>query len=333
MNYRLLLPLLLLGSTLSSHAEERWFEVELLLFQRNVDLQDISETLATDNIEIDSTKSISLIKKPVNTECAAEMPCPDEFNPVLISSTLFDSQLNHFQRVENDQLQLSEQREKLSQHAAFTPLLHVAWQMPIESRRRAKPLYLFAGKNLAFSSQAAGTAASSALNTDNRAPDNSLDSVGKDLSSIKIGTIDATANAPFLSDEWAIEGNLKIYLDHYLFIDSQLVIRQEITENKEDIATSLVQNIEVLSSENDVQVIKQTQMQAPVAALQKTLIKKVLFDQSRRLRSDEIHYFDHPLMGMIVQIRKITQEKQDEMAAKQSSSEVSQEADVQQKKI
>ena len=29
--------------------------------------------------------------------------------------------------------------------------------------------------------------------------------------------------------------------------------------------------------------------------------------QNRRVRSDEIHYFDHPKMGMILQIRKMEQ--------------------------
>ena len=52
----------------------------------------------------------------------------------------------------------------------------------------------------------------------------------------------------------------------------------------------------------------------------KTVITESLFDQNRRLRSGEIHYFDHPLMGMIVQIRKIPK---NELAALKSMKVIS----------
>ena len=32
-------------------------------------------------------------------------------------------------------------------------------------------------------------------------------------------------------------------------------------------------------------------------------LKRYLMDQFKRVRSEEIHYLDHPLMGMIIQIR------------------------------
>ena len=33
-------------------------------------------------------------------------------------------------------------------------------------------------------------------------------------------------------------------------------------------------------------------------------VKSIRFQQNKRVRSNEIHYFDHPYMGMIVQIRR-----------------------------
>ncbi|MCW8994410.1 MAG: peptidoglycan binding protein CsiV, partial [Psychromonas sp.] len=66
MNYRLLLPLILLCSTCSASAQERWFEVELLLFKRNVDINHISEDLAVKDVKIDTSKSIPLLKTAAN---------------------------------------------------------------------------------------------------------------------------------------------------------------------------------------------------------------------------------------------------------------------------
>ena len=34
-------------------------------------------------------------------------------------------------------------------------------------------------------------------------------------------------------------------------------------------------------------------------------LEETYFDQTSRLESGEIHYLDHPVMGMIVQIRKM----------------------------
>ena len=272
LNYRLLLPLILLCTTSAISAEERWFEIELLLFQRNMDIKAVKEDLIIKNSMIDSSSSTRLLKTEVNNLCVEGSPCLHKKIPVLIDNTQFDAQANGFQRLDNEQLQLTPQREKLKKHASFEPLLHLAWRMPVKNRNSAKAIHLFAGENYA----------------------------------------DKIAQSA--SDKWAIDGNFKIYLDRYLFIDSQLLVRQETTQ---DIISAAVkpqeQEFEVLDSENDVQVIKQNENLEPAEVKQKTVINEVLFDQNRRLRSGEIHYFDHPLMGMIVQIRKIPAQELVEM--------------------
>lgn len=295
MNYRLLLPFLLLCSAFPVQAQERWFEVELLLFQRNVDIEDIKEDLAAENISVETANSISLFKTQANNLCIAGEPCLHESNPVLINRALFDSQGNAFQLLDASHLQLTPQREKLARHAAFTPVLHLAWRMPVASKRNSPPLHIFAGKNLAFNLPQARSA-------NNKTPESGSIKGNQREQDLISNMINEPAPMP-LSDKWAIDGNLKIYLDHYLFIDSQLVIRQEVMQEVMPLQT--VQEQEIVNSENDVQVIKQIETQSAAGRKQETVIKEILFDQNRRLRSEEIHYFDHPLMGMIVQIRKI----------------------------
>ena len=256
LNYRLLLPLILLCTSFSSSAEERWFEVELLLFQRNTAIKAVKEDLAIKDIIIDTNTSIPLMKAEEDGLCAEGLSCLHKKMPLLIDDSQFASQANGFQRLSNEQLQLTAQRNKLQRHAAFKPLLHLAWRMPVKSRNSAQAIHLFAGENYA----------------------------GK----------------------WAIDGNFKIYLDRYLFIDSQLLIRQQTTSL---VSKPQEQEFEVVNTENDVQVIKQTEsFVEPLEVHKKTVINEALFDQNHRLRSEEIHYFDHPLMGMIVQIRKIPEQ-------------------------
>jgi hypothetical protein len=36
-------------------------------------------------------------------------------------------------------------------------------------------------------------------------------------------------------------------------------------------------------------------------------LKSYRLDQKRRMRSTETHYLDHPLLGMIIQVRRVNQ--------------------------
>lgn len=85
---------------------------------------------------------------------------------------------------------------------------------------------------------------------------------------------------------------------------SQLIVRREDThtpqENKNNIEVSKHEDARDFANHirntNDSDV--NNKQQTPI-------IKTMLFDQKQQLRSEKIYYFDHPLMGMIIQIRKI----------------------------
>lgn len=307
MIYKYLLPFILIFTSLNISAEQRWFEVELLLFQRNVNINDVKEALATDNLAIDSSESIELIKTKNNPDCVKNAPCLHKENPSLIEAYQFASLENDFIRLDNKQLQLNELHQKLDNHRSFKPVLHLAWRMPIESGRTAKPIHLFAGKNFAFDLQKEQQKQSATLQAeDSSIEEKSLLIDNNSESQLVENMITTEPVAELLTDKWAIDGNFKIYLDHYLFIDSQLIIRQQVTETVQQQVNS---KFEVVNSENDVEVINQKVDETAVEVIQETVLKEVLFDQNRRLRSEEIHYLDHPLMGIVVQIRKIPEDQ------------------------
>ncbi|GLS91349.1 hypothetical protein GCM10007916_24180 [Psychromonas marina] len=297
MNYKTLAVLLLTVTSFSAHAEQRWFEVELLLFQRNVDMQDITEHLSSNEITVDTSNSISLLKTKKANLCSQSEVCVSKSNPVVIQKSQFDYAGNNFKRVGSSHLQLVAQRERLEKHAGFKPLLHMAWQMPMKSTRSAKPINIFAGENLA-SKMLTPIADETAITTENiETADNIADETTQ-LIEVK--------SSKHADDIWAIDGNFKIYLDHYLYIDSQLIISKAMTSE----TAKTEQTVELIDDENGVQIAKEIDDNGAIQQHnQQTIIKESLFDQNRRLRSEEIHYLDHPLMGIIVQIRKLPDEK------------------------
>lgn len=273
MNYRIIISLLLLLNIFSVNAEERRFEIELLIFQRNVDINDMKEKFSTEPLLLDTQASIVMLNTFPNGDCNKYDSCLHKRNPVVITEKYFANNNNGFQQLDSSHLQFTEQRKKLDKHASFTPVLHSVWRMPVADSASTKPIHLFAGENFAVNTQEQ--------------------------------TTDAQSIETQLSDKWAIDGNFKIYLEHYLFIDSQLIIRQQTTRDMPIVQPIENQDLNVISSENGVEVIDVERETEIIRTEKQTFIAEILFDQNRRLRSGEIHYLDHPMMGIIVQIRKI----------------------------
>lgn len=302
MIYKYLLPFILLSSSFSSSAETRWFEIELLLFERNTNMADLKEDLAKDDIVVDTTKSIPLYSSGINTSCttnslsnqSSQSLCHAKKTPLLITQQQFASQTNGFTYIDNSALQFKAVRNKLAQHASFTPVLHLAWQMPVTSQHRAKAIHLFAGENFADK-----------IINDRNLKNQIQNSKDQLFYEMEQKTIQKPVN---ITDKWAIDGNFKVYLDHYLFIDSQLLVRKLV---KRDVIQPNTQEagVEIIDDENNVQLLRHNDNLQPQTVKQELVINESLFDQNRRLRSGEIHYFDNPLMGMIVQIRKIKEKK------------------------
>lgn len=89
---------------------------------------------------------------------------------------------------------------------------------------------------------------------------------------------------------WFIEGLFNIHLKHYLFITADFNI---LDKNLAELATAKLAQSPVAEADSHEQVTTDIPTQA----------KAIRFKQNRRVISGEVHYFDHPYMGMIVQIR------------------------------
>jgi hypothetical protein len=79
----------------------------------------------------------------------------------------------------------------------------------------------------------------------------------------------------------------------YLHIDGNLDYRYPIFEVNQGILSA--DNLDNLAEQT---AITQNQLQQPNA------LRSVTFNQLRRVVSKQVHYFDHPLFGMIVRINR-----------------------------
>lgn len=231
--------------------------------------------------------------------------------------------------INQDSLQLHDIVKQLKRSKDFRPLLHIGWRQsePAINKKRSIPMRLYAGENLQanylkqlenYQAEQAKAAEqeqrlqqiimnnnavaqsiepnmptllsieSTEALTKKQALANiiaSLDEVPEDktllfnqLNMLSENTSEPTLQAPQPPTQpWSIDGLFNVHLNHYLYITADFnIATMSLTEQA---SKSLAKGV-------------------PQA------IKSVQFSQNRRVISKEIHYFDHPYMGMIVQIRR-----------------------------
>jgi len=108
----------------------------------------------------------------------------------------------------------------------------------------------------------------------------------------------AETGPAILKELWQLDGGISVYLRNvgripYLHIDSNLDFRQPIFDPKK--ALQLENSSNELSGQGAI-VLNQLQ--------QPNLLQSVNFNQLRRVISKQVHYFDHPLFGMVVRINR-----------------------------
>ena len=225
-------------------------------------------------------------------------------------------------------LQLGEMAKKLRWFKGTRPLLHLGWRQPVYARHQARPFYFYGGEEFSERYQADGAQHSPADNSD--AADaavtpNSLDELAIRLYGDNTDEIPGATDSEAMTDTmaannpgdlvddsaaetppalWEIEGLFKVYLNRFLFIETQFNRQQEgtrmIIDPKAPVSLTNAtadQAVATALPEGDTALASLPKIEVP-------WLQTYPFEQHRRVRSKEIHYFDHPKMGIVVQIRR-----------------------------
>ncbi|MCG9756015.1 peptidoglycan binding protein CsiV [Shewanella insulae] len=290
---------LLLVTTLASLSgaawadTERWFEVEVYLFERQgsqleetltlpgnrhsrqpIDM--ISPLFATDitgaSLGLEGCNAQQWLETPA--ECDKQLQQAQVTHPSQIPTTIGAPEPKYATLgagtvlLADSQSQFGAMINTLKREAGHKSLLHMTWQQSMLPRHQAKPVRLYAGEDYSDRFNEDGYAV-------NAAPQN-------DTSVIPEFNFDLNFDEKQVTPIWALEGTLNIYLNHYLYVETALTLHREGSKAQPQVA-----------GENEM--------------TQTPYLHNIYMTQNKRVRSDEIHYFDHPNMGMILQIRKMEQ--------------------------
>lgn len=224
--------------------------------------------------------------------------------------------------LDNEHLQMNKLVQKLRWQKTSTPLLHLGWRQPMLARHLSIPIHLFAGKDFSEQFDQQGNDKAVIQNNDILQSNNSeINQQSSSLEQSKSNLNDAAPNISIsdivaelesqqiLEDSaklWQLDGLLNIYLNHYLFIETDFDFRKvepvkvTVEENEPKSDESNNQPISLLSR-------SKIDNHLPGLETKITYVNQLTshpMKQHRRVRSKEVHYFDHPSMGMIIQIRR-----------------------------
>jgi hypothetical protein len=329
--------------------EPRWFDIEVIFFKRNVSVESSQEYWPQPQ-SLNASTSEPLLAPLFG--CSEEQePCiAPRFDklPVSIDGKGWPiSGATKRQMLNKEQLELNEELAKLSQHAAFTPLLHLGWREIVAPRNRAKHYQVQAGEDFSTRFNQEGRLLGSVSFSNEQYLE---ESQSFDLAAESISLFDEPTSAVSAYDLepehaaaiWELEGGIRVYLQHYLYIESELLLKRpvevelllnepepqleqpaelplqqtviaeettvEVPANvavAEVVVPSEEQQVVVLSA--DAETVEQGSLISEYQSEEQ--LHSFKFDQKRRVRSGEIHYFDHPLMGMLIQIRRSPEEQ------------------------
>ncbi len=254
----LLLGLITLPTWAQEQKPERWYEVEIILFEQLNPVALESERWPLDIIEPDLDGSIELLHTPPEPE-SAQAQTDDMPVPYLI--------------LPPEQYQLSKAYLKLLNSDNYLPYVHVAWRQVIPPREKADRIFIHDQLN-------------TAIDENTR------------VIEVQPRTDDMFIETPleFSPPAHTLSGVLSIGLGRYIHVEADLLLY------KPELATTVEQELNLPPVVDDFQLPAQftdEHVFAPVTE-EIEIPKFFRIQGNMRMPSTEVHYLDHPLVGMLI---------------------------------
>lgn len=332
MKFRLFFGSCLLLNALTIQANERWFEVEMIIFERTAD-SALKEAFPEQVTPIRLGRNLDLLSARVNPDVTSLVLALQPCHPPAVTTapaTLVapgwrvpeavmcwqETQLLAWQSTKlfpeytlntrgswpqqigpritgteghqttpylaaDSAMQLTEVAERIRRQRQHQLLLHTVWRQAPVTERRAIPSRWYAGRNYSqqfdYWGQPLTNTATVVETASTVASGDLLEQIDSRLQQLAAGVPLAQptenseeqrrlaqSNANIPEQVWQLDGLFKLHLDHYLFVNTDFNLRQ----------------------------------------LKDGKLNSINIKQSRRLISGEIHYLDHPKLGIVLQIRR-----------------------------
>lgn len=209
------------------------------------------------------------INKPVNTVELGMLP-PTEWLPIDADYSI------SFNELPPEEYQLNAEIEKISQSSSQRVIFHRAWRQPGLDKKIAMPVY--------FKQKASETSLDTHSNMQADDGQNNTAIIGSSTMLDK----QILETAPLEAYSSTLEGIFRVTLSRYLHLEAELIYREKLPASAEN---EYIENNESFFSE----------AMNPITTEDKQGV--IYLKQTRhRMKSNELHYIDHPVLGILVKI-------------------------------
>lgn len=279
------IALLIIAGLAATHApaqeaEPRWYQVEVVVFLNETAGKVAHEDWSRDPGRPDLQDAVAL--QPIPEAAAGLMP---------------------FQILAPDELELGDIMEKLQRSGHYRPLLHTGWRQPVTDDQTVFPPVLIeapleapiATETSEGAPQPAGAepSPSSGMTANEPAPSQVLP-----LAPPEVQPATPTAG---------VEGIIRLRVARFLHLDVDLLYRKELPLLPEMTQSRNAPGERSVLTGTSAEQGNQPQpfvsgLMADFLGLAKTFFQPYRLNEQRRMRRDELHYFDHPQFGVLAKV-------------------------------
>jgi hypothetical protein len=207
-----------------------------------------------------------------------------------------------FQMLDEAEWQLTDVEKKLRRSSRYEPLLHVAWRQPTYDENRSQAVLLYEGMTEPLPEAALQALAESEdPGTAAMAPASPVSE--HQLTEPRLAT-EEDANTGAINPR--VAGTVRVSVARYLHVDADLVYRAPVAQHNPVPVPDLT-----LWYDRPYATLYDPQGPAYVQE-QWQALRGFRLRESRRMRSREVHYLDHPFFGVIVLITPVELPKPEE---------------------
>lgn len=261
--------------------EMTWYAIEVIVFERTSDLGRIAEAWPTEPGLPSLADALELSVEGIAVEDLArnaQGKAPPETGSA--------PALRAFRLVPREEYRLVDAWNRLNKSSAYRPLLHVAWIQPGFTSEEARLVHV-RNNNAALGAITA-----------------SVGEGGGTLPAFDIAG-DAAGDVPTLSSRIrlardpsraAFDGTLRVHRARYLHVQADLLYYRPLAADaRAPLPSDDDPNAAPAPDSPDTALIEQ------LLAEEDSAPRLFRLMESRRMRSRELHYLDHPLFGMLVE--------------------------------
>ncbi len=281
---------------------ERWYEVEIILFEQLKPASIESELWPMDVEHPDLSNAIDLLRSPEEIPAAAlpestaetitaiELALPVETAaPATDAVETSDPYLDTpYLILPRQQYQLTQAYQKLIDSENYLPLLHIAWRQVIPPRNQPDRIYVHDGLNPAIENDSLQQA--SIIEFEAVPPAIETDFLNTPL--------EAHNDTSIAAPEYNLSGIISLGLGRYIHVEADLLLykpqQQNIVEDELPPPTFIVPKpMQFIFDDfgfNPTTIEIEEEKTPELFRIRGAL----------RMPSKEIHYLDHPLLGMLI---------------------------------